>query len=62
MGIGITSNYHLAAIVLREISVSIPNGDRHYLEPYGHIVNTDCNSVSIPNGDRHYLERKSRPR
>ena len=39
--------------------VSIPNGDRHYLEhegeqnDYRHICN-----VSIPNGDRHYLERQ----
>ena len=36
--------------------VSIPNGDRHYLERKQPFVSDDVRPVSIPNGDRHYLE------
>ena len=36
--------------------VSIPNGDRHYLELRDRGFAGSRGSVSIPNGDRHYLE------
>ena len=57
MGIGITSNF-VPFHCLRDVScVSIPNGDRHYLEPFtGVIGKNSTKNVSIPNGDRHYLE------
>ena len=39
-----------------ETDVSIPNGDRHYLE-HDIVSNAVLHVVvSIPNGDRHYLE------
>ena len=58
MGIGITSNCcrrsRSSAIAM---SVSIPNGDRHYLEPPPQMGSEIAIlKVSIPNGDRHYLE------
>ena len=41
-------------------SVSIPNGDRHYLELSSvSQVQNYLKPVSIPNGDRHYLEPKA---
>ena len=39
--------------------VSIPNGDRHYLELQQGDVLYLALEVSIPNGDRHYLEHGS---
>ena len=36
--------------------VSIPNGDRHYLELSRGRAGECFEVVSIPNGDRHYLE------
>ena len=56
MGIGITSNSELGGSIPPELGVSIPNGDRHYLELPRNQSATGIGSVSIPNGDRHYLE------
>ena len=39
-------------------AVSIPNGDRHYLELPTAELMCCMVGVSIPNGDRHYLEQK----
>ena len=56
MGIGITSNQVVCVNPLLLWRVSIPNGDRHYLEHYvGGVIPPEI-GVSIPNGDRHYLE------
>ena len=62
MGIGITSNYLTNLNFLSLASnVSIPNGDRHYLElPYLGQAYIYRVAVSIPNGDRHYLELRKR--
>ena len=58
MGIGITSNF-LGRWTSKHIEmVSIPNGDRHYLERHPDSPQRKTRvGVSIPNGDRHYLER-----
>ena len=57
MGIGITSNGVSVRAAADILGVSIPNGDRHYLELLqdAGILQKTC--VSIPNGDRHYLEQ-----
>ena len=57
MGIGITSNNICAGSLARAHMVSIPNGDRHYLEHALGYYPRVSKVVSIPNGDRHYLER-----
>ena len=57
MGIGITSNCALAHMCPVFVRVSIPNGDRHYLERTKLCSSVKPVLVSIPNGDRHYLER-----
>ena len=57
MGIGITSNWGDAFGCYPEVSVSIPNGDRHYLERGRSLRKLGNAPVSIPNGDRHYLEQ-----
>ena len=36
MGIGITSNQRSMRSMVVATHVSIPNGDRHYLEPHNH--------------------------
>ena len=41
---------------MRIAQVSIPNGDRHYLEQLTNLKFLSLGSVSIPNGDRHDLE------
>ena len=56
MGIGITSNYECGESSYINYAVSIPNGDRHYLEHGHELYLTGRTAVSIPNGDRHYLE------
>ena len=56
MGIGITSNRSVRHTPHRTDFVSIPNGDRHYLELQEMIQVVQKAAVSIPNGDRHYLE------
>ena len=62
MGIGITSNLHEFMGGEWSSGVSIPNGDRHYLEPNLDALDLSRNRlVSIPNGDRHYLEREIPP-
>ena len=63
MGIGITSNCSSLEHLDLGFNVSIPNGDRHYLE----LLDLDGpmprnKNVSIPNGDRHYLEQLSNNR
>ena len=57
MGIGITSNAISDPIWGGDNFVSIPNGDRHYLERSGGSMCRLHYGVSIPNGDRHYLEQ-----
>ena len=56
MGIGITSNFSQVSYYVKKKSVSIPNGDRHYLEHRSWAFLCANGGVSIPNGDRHYLE------
>ena len=57
MGIGITSNCAYGHMSIIKYVVSIPNGDRHYLELQLTVRQPMAFSlVSIPNGDRHYLE------
>ena len=56
MGIGITSNLVVLPRRSDKVAVSIPNGDRHYLELFPPAHPTTTLIVSIPNGDRHYLE------
>ena len=61
MGIGITSNWMVGGLLLEFEQVSIPNGDRHYLELARRgVVLSRLDLVSIPNGDRHYLEQAYR--
>ena len=55
MGIGITSNKKYTPRT-PFLKVSIPNGDRHYLEQNAVKHGSVKVEVSIPNGDRHYLE------
>ena len=61
MGIGITSNPTGCYVFKPEYVVSIPNGDRHYLERNNEGVEIATILVSIPNGDRHYLEHLVEP-
>ena len=56
MGIGSISNLVAAVMVQVRIDVSIPNGDRLYLELGKRTKLPPRFLVSIPNGDRLYLE------